>query len=137
MEKSRIGGKKMRMYATIKFDRKIIPDHHYIVPGGYSMTANGKEYEFDFHSTTTVPVSNNSNLLQCEMRDLDLETFPEAAGFESVCNHLEKINEFFIYTGEKGDPEIKPIELQALSFWTDELGIVKAPKKLLHNCLQN
>lgn len=125
----------MRMYASIRFDREPIVGHHYISPGGFKMTACGKEYEFDFTGFSAGVDKEDPTVLKCVMSDLDVCGFPDAEKFKNVCNQIEKVNEFFVFTGEYDDPVIKPVELLAVSFWTYEHGMINLPTELLQNCL--
>lgn len=127
----------MRMYASIKFDRVIIPEEHYISPGGYEMKAAGREYVFDFCEFTGNVDKADPTVLNCEMRTLDTYCYPKAKDFEKVCDQVEEISEFFVFTGEGDDPPIHPTQILSVSFWTDEFGLVSLSEKLFHNCLQD
>lgn len=125
----------MRMYADIKFDREIDKKIHYISPGGYAMKVKGKIYEFDFCDFYANVDEDDPTVLLCEMRNLDTDAFPQAAEFEKVCNQVEEITEFFIYTGENTDAEIHPVDILRLDLWTNEFGKIHIPRKLLIGCL--
>ena len=114
-----------RMYAGIRFDREIDAEKHYIIPGGYEMTFAGKAVQFDFEDYSGTIDKVDKTVLHTEQENLDISAFPEAASItpEDIKN-LEKINEFFVYTGEDGDPEINPVELEFLSFEFVENGTV-------------
>ena len=127
----------MRMYASIKFDRIIIPEEHYISPGGYEMKAAGRWYHFDFCDFMGKRDEEDPAVLHCEMRNLDTSTFPESIDFEKVCDQVEEISEFFVFTGEYDDSPIHPIQLLSVSFWTDEFGLVSISEELFQNCLQD
>ena len=75
-------------------------------------------------------------VLHCEMRNLDTSTFSESIDFEIVCDQVEEISEFFVFTGEYDDSPIHPIQLLSVSFWTDEFGLVSISEELFQNCLQ-
>lgn len=123
------------MYADIKFDREINPEIHYISPGGYNIKAAGKEYTFDFYEFCGNKDVEDPTILHCEMRNLDTSEFPQAKEFEKVCNQVEEIIEFFVFTGEYNDPKIEAIAVLNLAFCTDELGLIEIPKELLKDCL--
>ena len=111
-----------RLYATIRFDRPINPDEHYISPGGYEMTFNGKTVKFDFTDYTGYVDSDDPCLLHTEQKNpdyagLDYDEFEGLAALTSDdLHHLESIGEFFVYTGEEGDPEIVPVALESITF---------------------
>lgn len=116
------------MFAKIRFDRKIDLNRHYISPGGYEMTAGGKTYQFDYMDYSGRVLPNRRDVLECEMHNLDTVSFPEAAGFDP--KQLERIDEFFVYTGETDEEEIHPVELLELSFY-NEKEVVTVPASIL------
>lgn len=115
------------MFAKIRFDRKIDLNRHYISPGGYEMTAGGKTYQFDYMDYSGRVLPDRRDVLECEMHNLDTVSFPEAAGFDP--GQLEKINEFFVFTGEE-EEEIHPVELLELSFYTGKR-VITVPVSIL------
>lgn len=116
------------MFAKIRFDRKIDLNRHYISPGGYEMTAGGKTYQFDYMDYSGRVLSDRRDVLECEMHNLDTVSFPDAAGFDP--KQLERIDEFFVYTGETDEEEIHPVELLELSFYAEE-EVVTVPASIL------
>ena len=57
--------------------------------------------------------------IECD--DLDCDSFPEAALLEMLLSdsEVDRIEEFYVYTGEKEEPEINPERVLALSFDVD------------------
>lgn len=101
------------MYAeiTIRMDREIEPGKHYIMPGGYEVTASGKQYQFDFNDCYGHVDVHDKTLVHFIVRDEDDATFP---GINELRKHFHQITGFtecFVYTGEYDEPEINPVEL--------------------------
>ena len=91
----------MTMYATLQMDREIDPNRHYISIGGFEFRfRNGVNIGFDFNSSIA-----------------NVQRDPTAIKFE--CDDLDRIEEFYVYTGEKEEPEINPERVLALSFDVD------------------
>lgn len=109
------------MSATVKFDRKVKPGYHYLSPGGYTMTFGEKEVSFDFQESGWSVDSDDRTVVLFGQDWLDISYTPESALLtkEDVRN-LTKINSFYIYTGEEGEPEIHPVKLLELVFEFDD-----------------
>ena len=109
----------MRMYALIKFDRPIKPEH-IIDPGGYEMTfSNGKTVRFDFEWFEGGVDRDDNTVLACIMSILDTDSFPDSEFLKTFTGSVTEIKEFFVYTGEADDPEINPVKLKALFLYND------------------
>jgi hypothetical protein len=52
---------------------------------------------------------------------LDCDSFPEAALLEMLLSdsEVDRIEEFYVYTGEREEPEINPEKILSLSFCVD------------------
>ena len=109
----------MRAYLSIKMDRPIISGIHYISPGGYEVTANGKTYCFDFNESYGSIDKNDSSIIHFELRDEDYSTFPEIMELRRNLRKITMINEVYMYTGELNDPEIYPVKL--LNFTIEDI----------------
>lgn len=106
-----------RMYADILFDREIDEDKHYISPGGYEVRdKNGNTLQFDFEDCCSWVDDENPCLLHILQRNLDLATFPEAKDLSFFLENLDKFTDFYIYTGEYDEPEIKPLKIINVMF---------------------
>ncbi len=56
---------------------------------------------------------------------MDTAAYPEAVNITpDDVKDLRSIKEFFIYTGEKGEPEINPVKLLSLTFGFDDGTVV-------------
>ena len=106
----------MRMCADIKFDRPLDPRNHHISPGSYRMVAEGMEYEFDFYQFYGYRDKSDPTILHCTMEDLDTESFPDAKEFVKHIDKIEKVSEFFVYTGEPDEEHIIPLEVLSVVF---------------------
>ena len=112
----------MTMYATLQMDREIDPNRHYIGIGGFEFCfRNGVNIGFDFNSSIA-NVQKNPTTIKFECDDLDCDSFPEAAllGMMLSDSEVKRIEEFYVYTGEREEPEINPEKILSLSFCVDE-----------------
>lgn len=108
-----------KMEFTVRFDRKIEKDKHYISPGGYSV--NGKR--FDFCAYEGCIDDEDPTLLHATVHDFDEEFFKESnehAKNLTVSDFTKGFDEFYIYTGEDDEPEIIPKEVLALTVYCDD-----------------
>ena len=108
----------MTMYATLQMDREIDPNRHYIGIGGFEFCfRNGVNIGFDFNSSIA-NVQKNPTTIKFECDDLDCDSFPEAAllGMMLSDSEVKRIEEFYVYTGEREEPEINPEKILSLSF---------------------
>lgn len=111
----------MTMYATLQMDREIDPNRHYIGIGGFEFRfRNGVNIGFDFNSSIA-NVQKNPTTIKFECDDLDCDSFPEAALLEMLLSdsEVDRIEEFYVYTGEREEPEINPEKILSLSFCVD------------------
>ncbi|MEE0872261.1 MAG: hypothetical protein UIH27_02170 [Ruminococcus sp.] len=112
----------MTMYATLQMDREIDPTRHDISIGGFEFCfRNGVNIGFDFNSSIA-NVQKNPTTIKFECDDLDCDSFPEAAllGMMLSDSEVKRIEEFYVYTGEREEPEINPEKILSLSFCVDE-----------------
>ena len=111
----------MTMYVTLQMDREIDPTRHYISIGGFEFCfKKGIKIGFDFNSSIA-NVQKNPTTIKFECDDLDCDSFPEVAllGMMLSDSEVKRIEEFYVYTGEKEEPEINPERVLALSFDVD------------------
>ena len=111
----------MTMYVTLQMDRDIDPNRHYIGIGGFEfLFRNGVNIGFDFNSSIA-NVQKNPTTIKFECDDLDCDSFPEAAllGMMLSDSEVKRIEEFYVYTGEREEPEINPEKILSLSFCVD------------------
>ena len=122
----------MTMYATLQMDREINPNHHYISIGGFELRfSNGVEIAFDFNSSVA-NILNDPSFIRFECDELDFDSFPEAELLEWMLVHSEvqKIEEFYVYTGEEYEEVINPKRIESMSFAFDGR-IFTIPESLL------
>ena len=111
----------MTMYATLQMDREIDPNMHYISIGGFEfLFRNGVNIGFDFNNSIA-NVQRDPTVIKFECDDLDCDSFPEAAllGMLLSDSEVDRIEEFYVYTGEREEPEINPEKILSLSFCVD------------------
>lgn len=126
-----------RMYATVEFDREIDPDKHYISPGGYEAKFDdGRTLQFDFEDYEGGRQEGNGKVLEWVQKNPDTKSFKDIANFsyKDFAEHFEGFEEFYIYTGETGDPEIVPVKAMAVTlefYENDEIKTFNIPKDKL------
>lgn len=123
-------GEITQMVMDIKFDRPIDTDKHYISPGGYVFVSEGKVYQFDFMDYEGSVNKDDPTILHAEVYTLDRNYSDDLSKFNS--DGLEKIEDFYIYTGEGDDPEINPVKVLSLSI-EQHLTMTKVTKDLLES----
>lgn len=123
-------GEITKMVMDIKFDRSIDTDKHYISPGGYVFVSEGKVYQFDFMDYEGSVNKDDPTILHAEVYTLDRNYSDDLSKFNS--DGLEKIEDFYIYTGEGDDPEINPVKVLSLSI-EQHLTMTKVTKDLLES----
>ena len=97
----------MTMYATLQMDREIDPNLHYIS-------------------------LKDPSYIRFECDEPDFDSFPEAELLEWMLDHseVEKIEEFYVYTGEEYEEVINPKRIESMSFAFDGR-IFTIPESLL------
>lgn len=109
------------MRFVAEFDREVDLDYHYIVPGGYCLQLkDGREIQFDFSVSHGDEISKNEVLF--EVSDLLVNEFPEALTIKKsdiLSSESSSFSEFFIFNGDKGDPEIYCTKISDVVFEFD------------------
>lgn len=101
-----------RLNAGIRFNRNIDADKDYVSPGGFNFTMGGKEIEFDFAETWSCIDKNRKNVIAIGCKNPDYEEYPDLESItKEMLSNVTKINEFFVYTGESDETELRPVEL--------------------------
>ena len=101
-----------RMYVVIKMDREVNPNIHYICPGGYE--ANGKH--FDFNTMEGGRADGDATKVEFWLRDFDDSLGEQEHTVVTDQDITKGFDEFYIYTGEPGDAEIRPVKVTKLAF---------------------
>lgn len=103
-----------RMWFELQMDREIDPTKHYISPGGYS--CNGKN--FDFNNYEGNIDKSHPDRIFCNLSHFD-DSLGDDEDEKIVITEKDLkagFDEFYIYTGENGEPEIYPEKLIGLEF---------------------
>lgn len=119
------------MYFDVVFDREVTKEH-YISPGGYIFVSNGQKFQFDFLATEGSVDKNYPMVVHCHVFDFD-EVFSDIMD-DFDTDTLEKIDDFFIYTGEYDEPELTPVHIKNLSIV--QSGVMTQVSRLLLNTIQ-
>lgn len=106
-----------RMCGVIEFDRPIDKEKDYISVGGFEMTMQGHNINFDFEESYGTIDKSNGCLYEFELKNPDYDTFEDLSSItEEMLSNVESIEEFLIYTGEDGESDIKPVCIKELYF---------------------
>ncbi len=106
-----------RMYADIRFNRNIDSDNDFISPGGYQMKMGDKIVSFDFEEYEGTIDPKSPDVLHIECKNPDYNTFEDLMGLKKEnLERVVEIPEFFVFTGEKGETDLKPIKLLSCTF---------------------
>lgn len=114
----------MRAYISIKMDRPIDKDRHYISPGGYEVkTADGTSIQFDFNESYGGINKEDPTVVDFELRDEDTDCFPMMKDLLRLLPSVTELVECYIYTGEDGEPEIRPEKIVgfAIEGWSPDV----------------
>ena len=104
-----------KMFGSLKFDREIDKNKHYFSPGGYEFIFNGQEVMFDFCHYEGSVDKDDPKILHFEVTEPDVDSFPDLKHLEADdFRYLDKITEFFVYTGEYDETEINPVAITQL-----------------------
>lgn len=126
-----------RMYASIRFNRPIDKtSNDYVSPGGYTMIINGKEIQFDFEDYEGSVDEHDYCLFHSMQKNPDYDTFEDLQQItENDLKNVSEISEFFVFTGEIGETDLKPIAVESITFvlpykdWTE----IKVAKSVCEN----
>ena len=106
-----------RMYAKVKMKRPIDKNADYISPGGYVIKSNSKEYKFDFMDYEGVVDDEDKSTIHLYMKNPDCDSFPDIKKITTETLHnISEFIEFFVYTGEVDESDLRPVELLECQF---------------------
>ena len=107
----------LEMTMDIRFNRKLTKDD-YVVPGGYEMLFGDRSIQFDFQNYNGSINEDNPTILHCEMEHPDFSSFEEFCSVSADdLRNISEIVECYVYIGDECDPELKEIEILAITFW--------------------
>lgn len=109
----------------VRMDRKV-EEKHYIIGGGYELTAGDWKIRFDFNNSF-LSSCQDTICVTCEVLDIGYSDEYITADFIEA---VDNIVECYIYTGEDEDPEINPVEILKWEFNINGKNI-ELPKELL------
>lgn len=118
----------MRAYLSVKFDRPVDKDKHYISPGGYEVkTSGGETINFDFEHGFGAVRMDDPTIMDFEFRDADTFTFPAMEKLLQVLPEVTQMTECYIYTGEQDEPEINVAKILEFSIEGSDPEIMNKP----------
>ena len=120
-----------RLYATVRFNRPIVPLDDYISPGGYEMLMNGIVRQFDFMEFEGAVDEEDRTMLHYMQKFPDYTAFPDMGYIHAEdLGNISEIYEFYIDTDtNSGCEPLIPVEL-AYARFTTEAGQYDVPKEL-------
>lgn len=106
-----------RMAAGIKFNREIDPIKDHISPGGYEFVMGGKNVQFDFENHAGCVNEDDKRILDIYVKNPMYSEYPELENVtKEMLKDISEIKEFFVYTGEPGESDLKPVALKYVWF---------------------
>ncbi len=109
-----------RLYAEVEMNREVDSQNDLINAGGFTMTMAGKEVTFDFFLTSVQVGSYNRKRVCIECKDPDYGYEQTADITKEMLERVQSISDFFIFTGEKGETDLKPKKLLGCYFYLPE-----------------
>lgn len=103
----------VEMEFSLKMDR-IVTDKHYISPGGYAIRTCAGLYEFDFFESSWSIDQKDGSIIHVHVKGLDMVSSQKPITKKMFLSENFCWEEFFVYTGDKGEPEIHPEKLLEL-----------------------
>lgn len=109
------------MSLDIRFNRAVDTEVDIVWPGGYTMVMNNEEIHFDFCQFGCDVDENDKALVHVFHEVPDVEEYPimESLTKEHLLS-VTKIPEVFVFTGEKGETDLKPVAVEMLSFTLED-----------------
>ena len=121
----------LEMAMDIRFNRKLTKAD-YVVPGGYEMVFGGRSISFDFMDYYGSIDDDAPTILHCEMEHPDFSAFEEFRNVSSEdLRNVSEIVECYVYIGEECDPDLKEVEILAITFWLSEGYSVDVSKEVI------
>ena len=110
------------MNVTLKMDREIDKNKHYISIGGFEFSSNGETVCFDFIESYGYVNKEDSRVILFNLEALDEDVFEKCGNklTKDFCRNVDHIEEFNIFTGEYDEPEILPVEILDIKFVFDD-----------------
>ena len=105
------------MNLVVEFNREVDLDNDYICPGGFEMTMNEKNIEFDFTEFQFNLIADNDRDCCFNLRKPDFSSYPKLKKITAKeLKNISAIKECFIYTGEPEDTDLKVVSVKKIEF---------------------
>ena len=105
------------MNLVVEFNRKVDLDNDYICPGGFEITMNGRNEEFDFTEFQPNMIAGNDRLCCFNLRKPDFTSYPKLKKITAKeLKNISAIKECYIYTGEPGETDLKVVSVKEIGF---------------------
>lgn len=105
------------MNLVVEFNRKVDLDNDYICPGGFEMTMNGRNVEFDFTEFQVDSFAGDDRICCFNLRKPDFNSYPKLKKITAKeLKNISAIKECYIYTGEPGETDLKVVSVKEIGF---------------------
>lgn len=125
-------GKKMKldfeMYADVRFNRDVNLETDVLSPGGYTMIMSEREVTFDFE-ISCVTENKDKCVISVMGANPDYE-YIETDITADMLHNVESIEDFFVFTGENGETDLRPVSIENITFVLHDNGneVIKVNK---------
>ena len=105
------------MNVLVEFNRAVALDNDYICPGGFEMTMNEKNIEFDFTEFQFNFIADNDRDCCFNLIKPDFSGYPKLKKITAEeLKNISEIKECFIYTGEPEETDLKVVSVKEIGF---------------------
>ena len=106
-----------RMYSRIRFNRAIDRNKDNISVGGFGMTMDGKDIQFDFEEYEGSIVKEDPVVLEVIHKNPDYDCFEDLMQVtKKLLSKVTSIGEFAIEINDQEETDLKPVALEAVTF---------------------
>ena len=123
---------KYRLCAEVEMNREVDSDKDLINAGGFTMKMAGKEVTFDFFLTRADIDPEDRKKIAIECEDPMYEYEQTADITTEMLERVQDISDFFVFTGEDKETDLKPVKLLNCYFsLPDEDRLIGIPKDII------
>lgn len=116
------------MYADVRFNRDVNLETDVLSPGGYTMIMSEREVTFDFE-ISCVTENKDKCVISVMGANPDYE-YIETDITADMLHNVESIEDFFVFTGENGETDLRPVSIENITFVLHDNGneVIKVNK---------
>lgn len=118
------------MNARVRMSREFDFYKDNISVGGYVIEVDGEQYSFDFNGYRYAKDGKNLEITGTALFE---EYYPDVENITAeTIKKMSRFTDFFIFTGEKGETDLKPVKLLSCSFtFLDTAEVVILPPEVI------